>query len=341
MGKSIFIGNYKGGVGKTTTAFQIAANMAENFGKKVILIDLDPQGSLSRICCELNDIPNTDRIPADKTLNYLLELYLLKYRRVSKFDVMTSDKNLETEPEIIEIIKKSIIKKPLNQGCLSFIPTRIDIENSRINDIASRMSRYSMGIVGVAGLIDDILRAFDEELDYIDYMIIDCPPAINTVIESIFLKSDYFLVPTIADDISTAGVSDYIMNIKNTLLKFTYDSAVGGLLLEKIFSKAPEFLGVLETMQKSAQEKASLAIMNSLNDQLSAIGAPEPVKTRAYMRKNAKENLSKSYIFEPVIHFLNNTTTKGSEGLPFFTNKGKTHEEYRQIAQILIETLEG
>jgi len=50
MAKRISIINFKGGVGKTTFAFQLGAGLARYHSARVLLIDMDHQSSLSIVC---------------------------------------------------------------------------------------------------------------------------------------------------------------------------------------------------------------------------------------------------------------------------------------------------
>ena len=50
MGKVISFINYKGGVGKTTTTYHVGCSLALFHGKRVLLIDVDPQANLTFLC---------------------------------------------------------------------------------------------------------------------------------------------------------------------------------------------------------------------------------------------------------------------------------------------------
>lgn len=90
MGKIISVANQKGGVGKTTTTVNLSAALAKR-GKKVLLIDADPQGNA------------TSAVGIDKDSEYSLYDVLINEEDFEKVIVSTKTKNLKVCPSNISL----------------------------------------------------------------------------------------------------------------------------------------------------------------------------------------------------------------------------------------------
>lgn len=334
--KTIIWGNYKGGTAKTTSVFQVATYFAEA-GKKVLLLDLDPQCSLSNICCNSNsDFLN--RYKADEVFNYIIELYL-RYIN-SKPDIDFSLLMGSVDSPVKDILKNKCVKlrKKLFRNNLFFIPSSISFENCRLNELAQRMEKNIHNIFLLYLFIKDI-----ENIGF-DYLFIDCPPTSNILIQSAFLVSDYYIVPTIVDGISAKGVPDYISEIEKTRMKFIMNEKIGGILLNKVFGKKSELIGVFETIYKERRGYAdNRDEIISLDMNIQSISGVKSVISDDWysdLRYSEEDNgFSTMNIFKYYIGHRDDRSN--GESIPVNTTRGIQTSSYEEISQAILRVLEN
>ena len=220
--KIIFVGNYKGGVGKTTSVMNFAENFTK-FGKEVLVLDIDPQSSLSEILVS-NSGSSLSALNIEKTLNYVVDLNI---SRIKKYNGMQFQ---------FDVIQKYSKKN------YDFIAS-------------SLFYRENLGLDELALLMDDnieylsILKSFMDSVLHnknYDFVLIDCPPSNNLITKSAFLLSDYYIIPTILDGISSNGVAHYINTVRKTYEKYC-EKSEDHVLAKHFFGEKPKLLGIFCT----------------------------------------------------------------------------------------------
>jgi cellulose biosynthesis protein BcsQ len=227
-GRTVFFGNYKGGVGKTTSTYNMAVELAKHFNKKVLLIDLDPQSSLSEVCMTAYGTQQLDEIGKKETLNYIYTVYM-QARKIGniKFTVPS----------------RGIIKQA---NSISFIPNSLFSELGGLDKISMDIGKNIENIL----ILKDFIEENKLNMKY-DYIFFDCPPSNNLITQSAFLYSDYYIIPTIMDPLSSKGVKHYISVIREIYKSYCdIKKNEAADVLSLLFGNEPQLVGVFETMRK-------------------------------------------------------------------------------------------
>lgn len=249
--KVIAIANQKGGVAKTTTTYNLAVAKAM-IGKRVLMIDLDPQASLT-ICCGMN--------PDDKAFE---DGNICKL-----FDGKTDPKNCAFNVESTGL------------DDLYIIPSNIDLAVTETKLVVGRNS-------------DVQLRKAVLKLEpYFDYIFIDCPPQLGTLLINALVASDQVIIPVKTEYLAYRGLKALMNTIKDI------QSGDG----DRSLNPDLELVGIIATMYKKKindnqdilamleQKAPILGVVKDSADVNRAIADGKPV-----VLSNKKAQTAKAYM---------------------------------------------
>jgi len=225
--KIISVINYKGGVGKTTVTANLAAELAYR-GKKILTIDLDPQASLTFSFITVDDWRKN--YEKSKTIKNWYDAFIDKDTELNLNSLIARPKRVNSGRGNLDLICShlALINVDLELATRLIGGTERDLRNNYLR-VHSRL-RFG-------------LESLEEDYDYI---FIDCPPNFNIVTKTAVTASNYLLVPTKPDYLSTLGIEQlgkHVRELVNTYNKYVDDSDDSEW--ERI---NPEILGILFTM---------------------------------------------------------------------------------------------
>ncbi len=157
--------NQKGGCGKSSSCFHLSGYFAKS-GMNVLLIDADPQGSLSQ--------------------GFFGSSLVESLERVETLTVLFDDECFFSSPESL--------------------PVETPFEGISIVRANQTLAPFNIPSPEVAGMQQYALRSFLEELDGYDIVLIDCPPNLYQCSWNAMVAADFVVIPVPPEDFGTQGL---------------------------------------------------------------------------------------------------------------------------------------
>ncbi|MDR0517545.1 MAG: ParA family protein [Fibromonadaceae bacterium] len=214
MAKTIAVCNQKGGVGKTTTAVNLAACLAV-MEKKTLLIDIDPQANTSQ-SVGINETQDEDIYEA-LTLAETMEG--LSAQRLSQ---IIKSLPLEYKLEYLKVLPSS--------------PGLAKLEMELVNE--PNRERRLQKLVSVAS-------------DGYDYIIVDSPPSLNLLTINTLTAADSVIIPVQCEYFSLQGVAELLNTIELIKANLNKNLKIEGALLTMLDSRNSLSKQVVEEVRKN------------------------------------------------------------------------------------------
>lgn len=213
MGRIIAISNQKGGVGKTTTAINLSACLAEK-GKKVLTIDMDPQGNTtSGLGIDKNEVEDTS------------------------YEVLLGEAKIE-----------NAITKSIMDG-LFVVPSERGLAGTEI-ELIGKVDREFI-------LKKEVERIKD---DY-DFIIIDCPPSLNTLTVNAMTTADTVIVPIQCEYYALEGLSELMYTIQLVKERLNNELEIEGIVFTMYDARTCLSLQVVENVKENIDKKIYKSII--------------------------------------------------------------------------------
>ena len=217
MGKVIAIVNQKGGVGKTTTSINLAASLGA-LKKKVVWVDLDPQGTATTgVGINKGDINSS-----------IYEVLVMK-TPIEKAIVKTKTKNLSVLPAYLNL-------------------AGVDME---LIEIEKQYRQKGEKFNRVLRLKEELGKVKDRY----DFILIDCPPSLGILTTNALGASDSVLIPVQCEYFALEGIMQLINTIMLAQKKVNPNLDIEGVLLTMLTTNTNLGLEVVESIKGFFKER--------------------------------------------------------------------------------------